>query len=107
MLLLALLSLDSFCWAGSERQDAINRLYKAAKVMHEIMNTPDQRIPDHIMKQAKCIAVVPHLMKGGFVFGGEEGKGVATCRTARGWSAPTFIEMGGGSWGTQFRRRSR
>jgi lipid-binding SYLF domain-containing protein len=46
--------------------------------------------------------VVPHLVKGGFVFGGEEGKGVATCRTPTGWSAPTFFEMGGGSWGTQF-----
>lgn len=102
ILMLALLSFDLQGWAGSERQDAVNRLDKAAKVMHEIMEAPDQRIPDHILRHAKCVAVVPHLMKGGFVFGGEEGKGVATCRTARGWSAPTFIQMGGGSWGTQF-----
>lgn len=102
LLMLALLSFDPQCWAASERQDAINRLDKASKVMHEIMNAPDQRIPDHILRRAKCVAVIPHLVKGGFVFGGEEGKGVATCRTARGWSAPTFIQMGGGSWGTQF-----
>jgi lipid-binding SYLF domain-containing protein len=53
------------------------------------------------MRRAKCIAVIPHLMKGGFVFGAEHGKGVATCRTAKGWSAPAFIKIGGGSWGTQ------
>jgi len=102
ILILAILSFDPNCWAASERQDAMKRLDKAAKVTHEIMNAPDQRIPDHILKGARCVAVIPHLMKGGFVFGGEEGKGVATCRTVRGWSAPTFIEMGGGSWGTQF-----
>jgi SH3 domain-containing YSC84-like protein 1 len=71
-------------------------------VLQEIMNAPDQRIPDHVLRRARCLAVMPHLVKGGFVFGGEEGKGVATCRTARGWSSPTFFEMGGGSWGTQF-----
>ena len=53
------------------------------------------------MKKAKCVAVVPHLIKGGFVFGAEHGKGVATCRTAEGWSAPAFIRIAGGSWGTQ------
>lgn len=80
----------------------IQRLDHAARVLDETMRAPDQRIPDHILKGARCIAVVPHLVKGGFVFGAEEGKGVATCRTARGWSAPVFIQMGGGSWGTQF-----
>src|SRR5665213_3993839 len=101
MFLLAILSLGTQCWAGSKRQDAINRLDKAAIVLHEIMDAPDQRIPDWTMKKAKCVAVIPHLIKGGFVFGAEEGKGVATCRTAKGWSAPAFIQMGGGSWGTQ------
>jgi lipid-binding SYLF domain-containing protein len=100
-LLGAILSLASLCWAGSERRDAIDRLNSAAKVLDEIMAAPDQRIPDEIMKKAKCIAVMPHLIKGGFVFGAEHGKGVATCRTAEGWSAPAFIEMTGGSWGTQ------
>lgn len=100
MFLLALLCYPSLCVA-SDRQDDITRLDHAATVMHQIMNASDQRIPDRIMKRARCVAVVPHLIKGGFVFGAEEGKGVATCRTATGWSAPAFIQMGGGSWGTQ------
>lgn len=102
--LLAILSFGTMCWAGSQRQkrqDDVNRLDKSAAVLHEIMDAPDQRIPDWTMKRAMCVAVVPHLIKGGFVFGAEQGKGVVTCRTARGWSAPAFIEMGGGSWGTQ------
>ena len=102
LVLVAVLICGAQCQAASERQNAIERLEKSARVLHELMNAPDQRIPDHVLKHARCIAVVPHLMKGGFVFGAEEGKGVATCRTARGWSAPTFIQMGGGSWGTQF-----
>lgn len=101
MFLLAILSFGTLCWAGSERQEAINRLNNAATVLNEIMGAPDQRIPDWIMKRAKCVAVIPHLMKGGFAFGAEHGKGVATCRTAKGWSAPAFIQIGGGSWGTQ------
>jgi lipid-binding SYLF domain-containing protein len=99
--LAAMVSLASLCWARSQRRDAIDRLNSAAKVLDEIMNAPDQRIPDEIMERAKCVAVIPHLIKGGFVFGAEQGKGVATCRTAKGWSAPAFIEIAGGSWGTQ------
>src|ERR1700674_5461919 len=101
VLLAAMLSLASVCWAGSGRQDAVDRLNNAAIVLHEIMDAPDQRIPDEILKRAKCVAVIPHLVKGGFIFGAEHGKGVATCRTAEGWSAPAFIKIGGGSWGTQ------
>jgi SH3 domain-containing YSC84-like protein 1 len=101
VLLAAMLSLASLCWAGSDRRDAVDRLNNAAKVLDEIMAAPDRRIPDEIMKQAKCVAVVPHLIKGGFVFGAEHGRGVATCRTAEDWSAPAFIKIAGGSWGTQ------
>ncbi len=101
VLLAAMLSLASLCWAGSDRRDAVDRLNNAAKVLDEIMAAPDRRIPDEIMKQAKCVAVVPHLIKAGFVFGAEHGRGVATCRTAEDWSAPAFIKIAGGSWGTQ------
>jgi lipid-binding SYLF domain-containing protein len=101
MFFCAMLSLGTLCWAGSGRQDAVDRLNNSATVLHEIMDAPDQRIPERIMRRAKCVAVIPHLMKGGFVFGAEHGKGVATCRTAKGWSAPAFIKIGGGSWGTQ------
>lgn len=97
----AVLSVASLCWAGSERRDAVDRLNNAANVLDQIMGAPDRRIADEIIKRAKCVAVVPHLIKGGFVFGAEHGKGVATCRTAKGWSAPAFIRIAGGSWGTQ------
>jgi lipid-binding SYLF domain-containing protein len=100
-LLSAMLGLASLCWADSERRDAVGRMNNAAKVLDQIMAAPDRRIPDEIMKRAKCVAVVPHLIKGGFVFGAEHGKGVTTCRTAKGWSAPAFIKVAGGSWGTQ------
>jgi lipid-binding SYLF domain-containing protein len=101
MLLVALLSLASLSWAESARQDALDRLDKAGIVLHEIMATPDKGIPEEVLEHAKCVAVVPQLMKGGFVFGAKHGKGVATCRTAKGWSAPAFITVSGGSWGLQ------
>jgi len=70
-------------------------------VLHEIMAMPDKGIPEEVLEHAKCIAVVPHMVKGGFIFGGKGGKGVATCRKANGWSAPAFITISGGSWGLQ------
>jgi SH3 domain-containing YSC84-like protein 1 len=101
MFLLAMLSLGTLCWAGSAREDATERLENAANVLHEIMGMPDKGIPEEVLEHAKCIAVVPHMVKGGFIFGGKGGKGVATCRTANGWSAPAFITISGGSWGLQ------
>jgi SH3 domain-containing YSC84-like protein 1 len=101
MFLLAMLGLGSLCWAGTAREDATDRLDNATKVMHEIMGAPDNGIPEEVLEHAKCVAVVPHMVKGGFVFGGKGGKGVATCRTANGWSAPAFITISGGSWGLQ------
>src|SRR6202047_4224955 len=101
MFLLAMLSLGTLCWAGSAREDARDRLENATKVLHEIMGMPDNGIPEEVLEHAKCVAVVPHMVKGGFIFGGKGGKGVATCRTADGWSAPAFITISGGSWGLQ------
>lgn len=101
MVLLSAFCLLARCSAESEHVKDVQRLNRAARVLYATMRAPDQRIPDHILKGARCVAVIPHLVKGGFIFGAEEGKGVATCRTARGWSAPAFIQMGGGSWGTQ------
>jgi len=101
MFVLALLSLGTLCWAGSAREDATDRLDKATTVLHEIMGMPDKGIPVEVLEHAKCIAVIPHMVKGGFVFGGKGGKGVATCRTADGWSAPAFITISGGNWGLQ------
>jgi SH3 domain-containing YSC84-like protein 1 len=101
MFVLAMLSVGSLCWAGSAREDATDRLDNATTVLHEIMGMPDKGIPEEVFEHAKRIAVIPHMVKGGFVFGGKGGKGVATCRTANGWSAPAFITISGGNWGLQ------
>ena len=101
MLLIVVLSLGCLSWAGTAREDATDRLDSATKVLHEIMQAPDNGIPEEVLENAKCVAVVPHLMKGGFIVGAEHGKGVATCRTAKGWSAPAFITISGGSFGFQ------
>lgn len=77
------------------------RLDAARDVLNQIMATPDKQIPDSILRQATCVGVVPGMLKGAFVFGAEYGQGVVTCRTPRGWSAPVFIRMEGGSWGFQ------
>jgi len=99
--LVALLSLTSIGWAGTNLEATHDRLDHAGRVVQEIMAAPDKGIPEEVLEHAKCIAVVPHLLKGGFVFGAENGRGVATCRTAQGWSAPIFFAITGGSWGLQ------
>src|SRR6202161_12002 len=88
-------------WAASGHQDSIERLQMSSDVLHSIMSAPDKGIPEEVMNGAKCIVVVPHLIKGGFVVGGEHGRGIASCRTTDGWSAPAFVSIGGGSWGLQ------
>jgi len=100
-MLAALLSLSSVSWAGTDREATADRLDHSARVLHEIMAAPDSGIPEEVLDHAKCVAIVPHLLKGGFVFGAENGRGVATCRTASGWSAPAFFSITGGSWGLQ------
>ena len=81
----------------------VKRVQSAATVLDEIMGTPDKGIPKEILESAKCVAVVPSMIKGGFIIGARYGKGVATCRTAAGsWSAPAPITIAGGSWGLQF-----
>ncbi|MBV9608763.1 MAG: lipid-binding SYLF domain-containing protein [Acidobacteria bacterium] len=103
LLVVLLLSFGTLTWAKEDnaKDAAVDRLDRAAKVLQEIMNTPDKGIPEEVMEKAKCVAVVPHLIKGGLVFGAEHGKGVATCRTPHGWSAPAFFTVTGGSWGAQ------
>lgn len=83
------------------KSDIDKRIEASAKVLDEIMGTPDKAIPDKIMNDAKCIAVIPSMVKIAVGFGGNHGKGVATCRTAHGWSAPAPVTITGGSWGLQ------
>ena len=90
-------------WAADDKDqsDIAKRIENSAKVLDEIMATPDKAIPDKVMRDAKCIAVIPSMVKIAIGFGGNHGKGVATCRTPNGWSAPAPITITGGSWGLQ------
>src|SRR5580698_3269753 len=91
----------TYAWAGSTRENTVERMQKSVDVLHAIMSTPDKGIPEEVLSGAKCILVVPDLVKGGFIFGAKHGRGVASCRTSDGWSAPAFVSVGGGSWGLQ------
>lgn len=92
-------------WAApkdKDQSDIDKRIDESAKVLNEIMATPDKAIPDKVMRRAQCIAVIPSMVKIAIGFGGNHGKGVATCRTGAGaWSAPAPITITGGSWGLQ------
>ena len=86
---------------ASDREDDVSRTHKAAQVFQEIMNAPDQGIPNDLLDSAKCIAIIPGDLKFAFIFGGSYGRGLATCRTEHGWSAPMFVAIDGGSVGYQ------
>jgi lipid-binding SYLF domain-containing protein len=88
-------------FAASDMASLNDRLEKSRIIIDQLSQTPDQGIPDSIVKQATCLAVIPSLKKAAFVVGGEYGQGVVTCRTGHGWSAPAFIRMAGGSFGLQ------
>jgi lipid-binding SYLF domain-containing protein len=83
------------------RADDIERLQNGATVITEIMSAPDSGVPDEVIHSAKCIAVIPNMLKAAFGVGGAYGKGVASCRTEKGWSAPAFFSLKGGSFGFQ------
>jgi len=80
---------------------ASGRIDAAGTVLDEIQAAPDKGIPQEVLGSAECVAVVPSLLNGGFVFGARYGRGVASCRTPKGWSAPAFFTIGGGSFGLQ------
>jgi len=86
---------------ASDREEDVKRTQKAAQVFREIMNTPDQGIPQDLLRSAKCIAIIPGEVKFAFIFGGNYGRGLATCHTRLGWSAPMFVAIDGGSVGYQ------
>jgi lipid-binding SYLF domain-containing protein len=86
---------------ASDRDDDAARSRKAAQVFKEIMDTPDNSIPQGLLEKAKCIAIIPGDKKFAFIFGGSYGRGLATCRTGHGWSAPLFLALDGGSVGYQ------
>lgn len=92
-------SLSAF--AASDKAKLVERLGDAKAVMTEIMSTPDKGIPSQILSGANCVVVIPGFKKGAFLVGAQYGQGVATCRTPKGWSAPVFVQLAGGSYGFQ------
>ena len=96
-----LLILASTTWAADDKSDIAKRLENASNVLNEIMSTPEKGIPSNVLADTKCVAVVPSMLKIGLGIGGNHGKGVATCRTRTGWSAPAPMTVAGGSWGLQ------
>ena len=88
-------------FADESRERVRQRIEESGSVLDEIMSAPDRGIPEEVIGSAECVAIVPSMLKGGFVFGAEYGRGVATCRNANGWSAPAFFRIGGGSFGLQ------
>ena len=87
--------------AATDVQKLNDRIDSATAVIHELMGTPDKGVPQWVAAKAKCVAVVPGYKKGAFVLGGQYGQGLATCRTAHGWSAPVFMQITGASFGLQ------
>ena len=87
--------------SASDREDDVSRIDRATEVFHEIMSAPDKGIPREVLESAKCIAIIPGEKKFAFIFGGNYGRGVATCHTEHGWSAPMFVAVDGGSVGYQ------
>jgi len=98
--------LPGAAFAASSRDDLQARIDASKTVLDQIMNAQDRSIPSNILARATCVGVVPGLKKAAFVFGGQYGQGVVTCRTGHGWSAPVFIRMAGGSWGLQLGAQS-
>lgn len=87
---------------GEEHEKAVARLDDGGKIMNQLITAPDNGIPQDVLEKAKCVAVIPSMIKGGFIFGAEHGRGVATCRLPNGgWSAPAFFTATGGNWGAQ------
>src|SRR5665213_1447870 len=93
--------LGSQSFAASSHEDLVHRLDAAGAVIDQIQSIPAKAIPDWLLSKATCVAVVPSYKKAAFIVGGSYGQGVVTCKTSRGWSAPAFIQLAGGSFGFQ------
>ncbi len=101
-LIVSLCSLSSFAADEQPRESkATDRVQAAADVLDEIQGAPDSGIPREVLGSAECVAVVPSMLKGGFIVGAKYGRGLASCRTSKGWSAPAFFAVEGGSFGFQ------
>lgn len=100
-LLVLAMSAMAFAFDDKDTHKAEDRVTAAGTVLDEIESAPDTGIPEEVLSSAECVAVVPSLLKGGFIVAARYGRGVASCRTPTGWSAPAFIFTSGGSFGFQ------
>jgi SH3 domain-containing YSC84-like protein 1 len=101
LLLALIITLGSLSFAADEETKASERMQAAAEVLTDIQGAPDKGIPQEVLGSAECVAVVPSMLKGGFIVGAKYGRGLASCRTEKGWSAPAFFIVAGGSFGFQ------
>jgi SH3 domain-containing YSC84-like protein 1 len=104
LVLALVVSLCAFSFAADEQEKetkASDRVQAAADVLNDIQSAPDKGIPQEVLGSAECVAVVPSMLKGGFIVGAKYGRGLASCRTPKGWSAPAFFMLTGGSVGFQ------
>jgi len=101
LLLALIITLGSLSFAADEETKASERMQAAAEVLNDIQGAPDKGIPQEVLGSAECVAVVPSMLKGGFIVGAKYGRGLASCRTEKGWSAPAFFVVAGGSFGFQ------
>jgi SH3 domain-containing YSC84-like protein 1 len=104
LLVLMIVSLCCVCFAADEpakESKAVDRVQAAADVLNDIQKAPDSGVPQEVLGSAECVAVVPSMLKGGFIVGARYGRGLASCRTPKGWSAPAFFTVQGGSFGFQ------
>jgi lipid-binding SYLF domain-containing protein len=99
------ITVGALLWASSAQADIStaerNRMTAAMDVVSEMRDTADKGIPQQLWDKAQCVVVLPSVKKAAFGIGGSYGKGVMSCRTSNGWSAPVFMEMAKGSWGLQ------
>src|SRR5579859_3552795 len=102
-LLVAALAMPAVARTG--RGDDISRIQSATGVFRDIVNTPESSIPLDLLQSAECIAIIPSELRFAFIFGGNYGKGLVTCRVgekqSRTWSATGFVKIGGGGFGFQ------
>jgi lipid-binding SYLF domain-containing protein len=98
---LALLASSLSAFGETDKAKLTERLQNATAVINQIMATPDKGIPSSILAGASCVVVVPSYKKAAFLVGAQYGQGAATCRTPKGWSAPVFVQLAGGSFGFQ------
>jgi lipid-binding SYLF domain-containing protein len=95
-----MLMLSTAMWCGAANSPE-KHIRESAAVLSEIMSAKDRGIPEDLLEKAKCVGIIPNLKRAGFIVGAKYGKGIVTCRTSGGWSAPEIVRIEGGSIGLQ------